>query len=68
MDSSHQIQLAEIYQNGLVVFDNDEQSFFNWLNTNVPVLGNRKPIDMVTTSVGRSQVNEQLMRMEFSII
>ena len=68
MDSNHTILLAEIYQNGLIAFDNDEQSFFNWLNTNVPAIGNRKPIEMVASSIGREQVNEQLLRMEFSVI
>jgi putative toxin-antitoxin system antitoxin component (TIGR02293 family) len=66
--SENTLLLAEVYKNGMTVFDDDERSFLNWLNTNVPSLGNKKPIELITTGLGADQVNDELLRMEYSVV
>ena len=43
------VRLADVYKNGMIVFENDEQSFLNWLQTTVPSLNDKKPIDLIST-------------------
>ena len=66
--SENTLRLAEIYQNGMIAFDNDEQSFQNWLSTHIPALGNRKPIELITTGLGADAVNDELLRIEYSVL
>jgi putative toxin-antitoxin system antitoxin component (TIGR02293 family) len=66
--SENTLRLAELYKNGMLAFDNDEQSFQNWLNANIPSLGNKKPIDLITTGLGADQVNDELLRIEYSVV
>jgi putative toxin-antitoxin system antitoxin component (TIGR02293 family) len=66
--SENTLRLAELYKNGMIAFDNDEQSFQNWLNANISSLGNKKPIDLITTGLGADQVNDELLRIEYSVV
>ena len=66
--SENTLRLAEIYQNGMIAFDKDEQSFQNWLNTHIPALGNKKPIELITTGLGAEAVNDELLRIEYSVV
>lgn len=66
--SENTLRLAEIYKNGMIAFDNDEPSFQNWLNTSIPALGNKRPIDLITTGLGADHVNDELLRIEYSVV
>lgn len=66
--SENTLRLAEVYKNGMIAFDNDEPSFQNWLNANIPSLGNKKPIDLITTGLGADQVNDELLLIEYSVV
>ena len=68
MASENTMRLAELYKTGMTTFDKDELSFVNWLNSNVPALGNRKPIEMITSGIGAEMVKEELLRMEYGVI
>lgn len=63
--SENTLRLAEVYKNGLLVFDDDKTSFQNWLNASVPALNNNKPIELITTGLGAEAVNDELLRMEY---
>lgn len=66
--SENTMRLAEVYKNGMLAFNNDEESFLNWLNTNIPSLKNKKPIDLVTSGIGAQGVGEELLRMEYGLL
>jgi putative toxin-antitoxin system antitoxin component (TIGR02293 family) len=66
--SENTLRLAEVYKNGMIAFDNDEPSFQNWLNANIPSLGGKKPIDLITTGLGADQVNDELLLIEYSVV
>lgn len=66
--SENTMRLAEVYKNGMLAFDNDEESFLNWLNNNVPSLNNKKPMELVTSGIGAQLVSEELLRMEYGLV
>lgn len=66
--SENTMRLAEVYKNGMLAFENDEHSFLNWLNNNVPSLNNKRPIELVTSGIGSQIVSEELLRMEYGSI
>ena len=66
--SENTLRLAETYRNGMIAFDHDELSFQNWLNTNIPSLGHKKPIELITTGLGAETVNDELLRIEYSVV
>ena len=61
------IKLSELYETGITAFDGDSRSFLGWLNTSIPALVNFMPFELVTTFVGISIVQDELLRMEYSV-
>jgi putative toxin-antitoxin system antitoxin component (TIGR02293 family) len=61
------LKLAELYDNGMMVFDDDEESFRAWIRTSVPSLNHRLPINLLDTRTGIELVNEQLLKMEHAV-
>ncbi|GAB4015828.1 hypothetical protein GCM10028773_07010 [Spirosoma koreense] len=49
------ISLAEVYQRGMEVFE-DKADLEYWLNSPIPALQEKKPIDLLNTMVGRQQI------------
>jgi len=60
-------KIAELYDNGMIVFDDDEESFQTWMRTSIPSLNHQVPIDLLDTRTGIQLVIEQLLRMEYGI-
>jgi uncharacterized protein (DUF2384 family) len=52
---------------GLIAFDNDIESFNQWLNTSIPALDHQRPIEIIHTSQGVDLVNNELLRIEYSV-
>ncbi len=49
------ISLSEVYEKGIEVFENKEDLEY-WLNTRIPALQEKRPIDLLGTMIGRKQV------------
>lgn len=60
------VRLEALYQLGLKVFDNNNDSLVTWLKTPVPALKSI-PNDLLTTHLGIDLVKEELLRIEFSV-
>jgi putative toxin-antitoxin system antitoxin component (TIGR02293 family) len=66
--SSHLLKVAEVYNSGIILFDNDHRSFTIWMKAAVPAMANKVPVDMMTSSIDEAElVNAQLIRMEYGI-
>lgn len=65
--SENVLKLAELYEIGLNAFDNNEESFANWLNSPVPAINNEKPIGLLSSNLGIDLVKEELLRIEYGI-
>jgi len=65
--SENVIKLAELYEAGLITFENDKESFHTWLTTTVPALNNEKPIDLLSSNLGIDLVKDELLRIEHGI-
>lgn len=65
--SENVIKLAELYEAGLMTFDNDEDSFHAWLNTYVPALNNEKPLELLSSNLGIELVKDELLRIEHGV-
>lgn len=66
IESQTVLQLAELWSQGMEVFE-DENDLRTWLQSEVPALGERTPITLLATPLGRFHVQEVLLRLEWSI-
>ena len=65
--SEHVIQVAEVYARGSEVLGDDER-FRTWLNATNTALGNRTPIELLSSRYGALMVLDELGRMEHGIV
>lgn len=65
--SENVVKLAELFEVGLATFDNDEESFLNWLNGPIPALNNEKPITLLSSNLGIDLVKDELLRIEHGV-
>ncbi|MBC7921641.1 MAG: DUF2384 domain-containing protein [Ferruginibacter sp.] len=56
------IHVAKVVARGLEVYG--EAKFGQWIRSEVRALGNRKPLDLLWSSLGREQILELLIRIE----
>jgi len=61
------LEISEVVVLGLRVFDNDSKKFNEWLVTTSFVLGNHKPIDLISDSYGKEMVMQELNNIEQGI-
>lgn len=60
------ISLSELYAKGLDIFGNSEKLRY-WLDNPNYALGNRKPIDLLDSTIGRQEAMEVLFRIQYGI-
>lgn len=65
-ESEKVVDLSKIIAKGQDVFENDED-FKTWLNSPVLALGNKKPLDLLGSSIGRGEILNVLFRIEHGI-
>lgn len=65
-ESEKVVDLSKIIAKGLDVFEN-ETDFKIWLNSPVLALGNKKPIELLSYSIGREEILNVLFRIEHGV-
>ena len=60
------IQLSAVLAKGLEVFE-DEDDFHHWLSTRNVALGGIRPLELLSSAIGREQVQEILGRIQYGI-
>lgn len=65
-ESEKAVSLSELYAKGLDIFKNEAKLQF-WLENPNYALGNRKPVDLLASSVGRQEAMEVLFRIQYGI-
>ncbi len=58
--------LSEVYSYGMEVFE-EEEKFRAWLQVGSPVLGSKRPLDLLCTQLGMQQVLQELARIDYGI-
>lgn len=61
------IKLAELYEVGLMTFNNDQEALLKWLSSPIPAINNQVPHELITTSLGIELVKDELMRIEHGV-
>ena len=64
-EAQNAIQIASIWAKGLEVFEPDD--FKHWLDTKNQALGGLKPVNLLDTPLGREQIKDLLLRIEWGI-
>ncbi len=64
--SEHIIQIAEVYSRGNDVFDTIED-FQVWITASNTALGNKKPIELLSSRYGAQLVLDELGRIEYGV-
>jgi putative toxin-antitoxin system antitoxin component (TIGR02293 family) len=65
-ESEKVVDLSRIIAKGIDVFENEEE-LKTWLNSPALALGNKKPLDILSSSIGREEVLSVLFRIEHGI-
>ncbi len=60
------IHVSKVVARGMEVFESEEK-FELWLRSEVRALGNKRPLDLLWSSLGREQILEILIRIEHGI-
>lgn len=60
------ISLSELYAKGLDIFG-DPEKFQYWLDHANYALGNRKPVELLDSTIGRQEAMEILFRIQYGI-
>lgn len=60
------ISLSELYAKGIDIFS-DSEKFQYWLDNPNYALGNRKPVDLLDSTIGRQEAMEVLFRIQYGI-
>ena len=66
IESQTVLQLAELWAQGMEVFE-DENDLRIWLTSEIPALAEQTPLALLATPLGRSHVQEVLLRLEWGI-
>ncbi len=66
LQSDRLLQLAELYKEGVDVFGSKEK-FINWLNAQIPALGNTAPKEWLDTHQGITLISDELGRIKHGI-
>lgn len=66
LESQIMIQLAELWTQGVETFGN-ETDFLDWLAQKNLALGNRIPLQLLPSPLGREHIKEVLLRIEWGI-
>ncbi len=61
------VDFATLWQTGLNAFDGDGALLTEWLDTRNTNLGEIKPIELISTRIGRRTLEKALLRIEYSI-
>jgi putative toxin-antitoxin system antitoxin component (TIGR02293 family) len=61
------IELDQLIQKGLDTF-NDIAKFKRWLHSQIMALGGRKPIDLLTTSLGIDLIKNELVKIDYGVL
>lgn len=67
-ESDAMYRLAALVKQATDLFGGHEEKARNWMKTNVFGLNNKRPIDMVSTSVDFQVVEDLIARMKYGII
>lgn len=68
MDTVDKISsLMKIYRKGLEAFEGDKDDFYDWLDSRIASLGDRKPAELLKTETGRLSVLKTIDRIEQNV-
>lgn len=68
MDTVDKISsLMKIYRKGLEAFEGDKGDFYDWLDTSIASLADRKPAELLRTETGRLSVLKTIDRIEQNV-
>jgi len=59
--------LLKLFYQGVEAFEGNKTDFQDWLNSRIPSLGHKKPVDLLKTESGRMAIIEAIARIEHGI-
>ena len=59
------VQLATLYAEGFDLFGEDK--FRHWMESSIPALGGRKPVELINTTVGIRMLRDIIGRIEHGV-
>ncbi len=60
------VDFATLWKKGLIAFDDDDEMLSEWMTSRNSNLGNIKPVELLSTRVGRRELEKAFNRIEYS--
>ncbi len=67
-ESERLLRVSRVFERATALFDGDQNEARQWLETPIPSLGNRRPLDLTSTEPGAREVEDLIGRIEHGII
>ena len=64
--SEKMLEIADIYAFGSIVFE-QKGKLQQWMNTQILAIGNKKPVELLSSSYGRRYIRQLLGRIEHGV-
>lgn len=67
-ESERLLRLSRIYERALSLYEQDSAGALEWLETPIPALGDRRPLDLLETEPGAREVEDLIGRIAHGIV
>jgi putative toxin-antitoxin system antitoxin component (TIGR02293 family) len=67
-ESERLLRISRLAEQARALFDGDRDDAREWLQTPIPALGNKKPLDLARTEPGGREVEDLIARIEHGIV
>lgn len=67
-ESERLMRLGRVFERATALYDGDQNSARQWLETPIPALGNQRPLDLSQTEPGAREVEDLICRIEYGVV
>ena len=67
-ESERVLRVSRLFEQAVDLFHGDQAGARRWLDTPLPALGNRPPLDLAQTEVGAREVEDLIGRIQYGVV
>jgi putative toxin-antitoxin system antitoxin component (TIGR02293 family) len=67
-ESERLLRVGRVFERAAELYDGDRVGAVQWLETQIPALGNRRPLELAMTEPGAREVEDLITRIEHGVV
>ncbi|MCY1314425.1 hypothetical protein D3C73_1050290 [compost metagenome] len=68
LESDRLVALIDVFENALILFEDDVAAATEWMSTPIRGLGSKRPLDMIRTRVETEAIIDLIGRLERAVL